>query len=126
VSVRNNLDVALSFCTRSLVPNDNNDETFALDIRAARRMAGPDSTPVRVVRRPDVRLDPRISFGARCHAIAPGAELAVRTDLRKWTIDGGWRPGRYAVSMQVTGLTPEGDPLTRIESTTDAAEFELR
>lgn len=55
------------------------------------------------------RIDaPKTVAGTAGHRIPPGKSLTIRTDARKWTIDGDWKPGRYEVTARVDGLAADG------------------
>jgi hypothetical protein len=125
LTIRNNLNTTLLKCTKSLVPTDRNGEIWGISLQAVYRDRKPDPEPVDVTGHPRLNY-PLMENAFPCHRIAPGGDLTIKSDLRKWTVKGGWQAGKYTASMRIEGLTPAGDSLTVISAISDLFEFEVQ
>jgi hypothetical protein len=125
LTIRNNLSVAVFHCTKSLEPTNQNGETSGINLHAVYRRQKPIPELLKVTGRPQLKY-PLMENGYPCHRIEPGGRLTIKTDLRKWMVEGGWQAGKYSASLKVDGLTPEGDSLTTIAAVSELFEFEIK
>ena len=120
VELRNNMKRPLRHASPSLVPTDKNYETIGLDIQAVYRDTF-EKGSLRNVTRPLVDFPHALPT----HEVPPGGTLIIKTDARKWQIEGGWIPGRYWISVRMGYLTV--DPWTTLSVTSrDLCSFEIR
>lgn len=104
VTVTNESAGLVGAATFRLTPTEWNGETINLRLLDVRRDGDPHDLGLA---QPAVRVPLEIS-GMASYPIAPGAALTITTDVRKWTIVGGWAPGRYEARVRVEGLTADG------------------
>ncbi|MFZ5831556.1 MAG: hypothetical protein ACOY3P_15840, partial [Planctomycetota bacterium] len=96
VTIGNGLKGPIRYSTFGLEPSDWNGETINLTLVDIYR----DGKPKGLFRaRPRVDVPDTIS-GMASYPIEAGEKLTVGTDARKWTIERGWRPGKYRVSVR--------------------------
>lgn len=118
VDIHNDLPGEIALSTFTLIPNEWNGETSPLTLLdVSRDGALPHLTTVR----PKVEAPSTIS-GMGGHRIAPGSALSLRTDLRKWSVDGGWSPGTYRAIVRVERLVIDGG---RCHLSIESAPFEF-
>ncbi len=100
ITIGNQTEGDVGYSSYSLTPNDWNDETINLSLLDVYR----DGIQRELaLQRPAVAAPFEIS-GIRVRKIAPGSTLSVRTEATKWTIDGGWTPGRYEAKVRIERL----------------------
>jgi len=104
VQLQNGLKEAIRFTTFGTEPLESNAETTNLDLVDIRRDAAPRNL---YLARPELAIPDTVS-GPASHELDPGGFLNVRIDLAKWTIDGGWVPGTYEVTVRLNGITVGG------------------
>jgi len=104
VQLQNGLKHAIRFTTFGTEPAASNAETTNVDLVDICR----DATPRNLyLARPELAI-PATVAGPASHELEPGGFLNVRIDLAKWTIDGGWVPGTYEVTVRLNGITVGG------------------
>jgi hypothetical protein len=96
-----------------------------IHLQAVYRNHDPLLGSLRVIGRPRLSY-PILENAFPCQRIEPGAQLTIKTNLGKWTVQGGWQVGTYRVSLRIDGLQPEGDPLTAISAISELVEFEIQ
>lgn len=121
VTITNGLTGPIAYSTFSLKPNDWNGETSGFSLMDIYR-DGRDRNLY--LERPKVAVPWKIS-GMGGHAVKPGGSLTAATDARKWTIDGGWVPGKYSVTVGVSRLTADGGRCV-LSVTSAPFEFEIK
>jgi hypothetical protein len=67
---------------------------------------------------------PRGVAGPSRRVIAPDEEWVLTVDARKWTIDGGWRPGAYRLTARIDGLRL--NERTTASVTSEPVEFRVQ
>jgi hypothetical protein len=73
--------------------------------------------------RPAVEPPVRVAGMSR-EVIGPGRALTITTDARKWSIRGGWRPGRYRVTVRVGNLRV--DAFSTVDVLSEPVELVVR
>ena len=121
VTITNDLRGTIEYHTFSLKPNDWNGETVSMTLVDVYRDGKPNGL---FAQRP--KLDrPDVVAGFSRHPIKAGERLTIKTDARKWQINGGWIPGKYRVNVRAEGLTvDEGHRILSVLS--EPFEFEIR
>ncbi|MEX0727440.1 MAG: hypothetical protein WD065_14285 [Planctomycetaceae bacterium] len=100
VTIHNELKDEIRYLTNGLSPVDWNGETRSLTLVDVYR----DGERAHVLERPNVDV-PLTIAGMSGKRIEPGKSLTIETDARKWTILGGWIPGKYRVNVRVENLS---------------------
>jgi hypothetical protein len=97
IEIRNDLRGPIRYSTFALEPNEWNGETTGIELVEIRRL--PDR--VSVWRgRPEARPPMQIA-GMTSHPIAARSRAIRLIDVSKWTVTGGWSPGRYELQVRV-------------------------
>jgi len=121
VVITNGLEGSIEYSSFSLVPNAWNGETVHLALVDIRRDGQPQGL---FVERPRVEAPVHVA-GMTRHVIAPGKSTTIATDLRKWKIREGWKPGKYEITLRVEGLsTDDGHCVLSVHS--DPLEFQIK
>lgn len=121
VTIVNGLKGAIGYVAYTLKPNDWNGETANLTLVDIYRDGQPASL---FLARPKVVVPTKVA-GIAAYPIKSGGSLTVTTDARKWTISGGWVPGKYEANVRIETLTVEGNRCI-LSVHSEPFEFEIR
>jgi len=121
VAVANDLKGTIRYFTYSLEPNDWNGETAGVTLVDVYRDGKPGGL---FAQRPKIAV-PAVIAGMSSHRINAGASLTIKTDARKWNINGGWVPGKYTANVRIENLHVDGDRCT-LSILSKPFEFEIR
>ena len=120
VTIANDLPGPVNFTTFSLKPNDWNGETLNVTLVDITRDGQPGGL---FLERPKVE-PPTIISGTSNHTIKPGEQLSVSSDVRKWPIKDGWKPGKYKATVRVENLAVDVGRC-RLSVQSEQFEFEI-
>ena len=118
--VHNRLPAPISFASWSVEPNDWNGETGFRSAVNIRREGEPTTI---LLARPQVSPPPTMA-GYGCHTVQPREYFPVTLDLSKWTVSGGWKPGKYTVAFRMEQI--KADDLTTMSVMSEPVSFEIR
>lgn len=120
-TVRNGLPGEIAYSTYSVTPIEWHGETVNISLVDIYR----DGVKRGLLQaRPKIEI-PTVISGMSRHRILQGESLTIRTDARKWTIDGGWKPGKYEVTARVDRLSVDHDRC-QLSVSCEPFEFEIK
>ena len=131
ITIENHLDVPLYHTSYSLTPIEANGETKNVTPQSIYRNEGKGGA-LPILSSPKIRLSQRLTAVSilesgeqlRSYKINPGERLEIKTDTRKWKIQGGWTPGYYCMSARVGNLSVDWSvKISAISS--NLCEFEI-
>lgn len=119
ITLRNQSSATISFVGWGIAPTDWNAETANIDLTDIYAT----KSPLNLYRARPETVPPHTLSGQSGRQIPPGGELSIAFDARKWTIEGGWRPGVYRVRANLRGLML--DDYTRAMIASDEIVLEI-
>lgn len=100
VTITNGLPGPIAFHGYGTRPTDWNAETASVSLVDVYREGTPGNLFLAAP-----KVEPPLKIAGRSRVtIPPGKSLTVETDARKWSIRGGWTPGRYRATVRVDHL----------------------
>lgn len=121
VTIHNGLKGEVRHTTFALEPKAWNGETLNLALVDVYR----DGEKAGLFRAAPVIKTPLELSGTLSQVIPAGKELTINTDARKWTIAGGWKPGKYRATVRIDNLAVDGDRC-RLSVQSASVEFEVK
>jgi hypothetical protein len=120
LTLKNSTTGEVRFQTFDVKPNSWNGETIHITLVDIYRDGEKRNL---YLERPKVEPPKKVS-GMRSISLEPGQSTLIRSDIRKWKIDGGWSIGKYQVTARIENLTTDNGRCT-VSVLSEPFEFEI-
>lgn len=121
ITISNGLSQKIFFLTYSVSPNSWNGEVANISLVDIYR-DGPEPLNI-FLARPRIEV-PLVIAGMGGKHIGPGESLAVVVDMAKWTVNGGWTPGKYTITVRADNIRV--DEYTTASVMSDTVRVEIK
>ena len=101
ITIRNGFKKRIDFLSFATKPNPGNLELRNVSVLSIHREGEERDLILNAPVFADIALEDFRSLSPGLVTIPPADSGSIQTELTKWTVRGGWRPGRYQVSVRI-------------------------